>query len=542
MNEVREKIPTFVLLTVLLSSIVLVAAGFGKATATKIRIEPTLIDNQDMSMSTIQVDVTIENVEDLYGWGVCLKFAPLRTVLAYYETTGQADFLSGPGVSVFVPTPYENVAEGTLYIGATRMMDVPGVSGSGKLATVTFNVLQAGESPIEIVDSTLVNSDNEMIPHHQFDGYYQGPVAQLVRKELPLGRDISLAEGKKQIFLSAVKNFAEVPLYVKTKIHMVRDDGKVTDMWTGIVYLGCEALDDTTPVTIDAAASYQYSDTTQNFVVEEHERHGTSPYLDAVDYPDNYLYIPPGTDNYVTVPYTDSFTGDGATTVFPLTYGRRVYNVEVYVDGVLQVSGVDYTVLDSTTAAKIQFLISAPGAGANIIVNYKYRQWNYIGVFTFEDTTIPFERIQMVEVEFYAQGDGDDDIGYGGLRFYDPDTGKWIRVPDVEPSGWGWYGKDVTGVLDTAEKINDARLIFGYDPDGAVNAEQYIDAVRLKLTIAPSLVQPGEVLEMDPIIWTGLTMADIGTYTCEAFCYFSYDGIKFNPATRTSTFRWWVTE
>ena len=560
----REKIPTFVLMTILFSSIVLVATGYGGVTATKVYIEPKLIDNQDMSLSTIQVDVMIQNVEDLYTWGVCLKFAPLRTVLAYYETTGQLDFLSGPDVMVFAPTPTENIVEGTLDIGATRMMDVPGVSGSGKLATVIFNVLEAGESPIEIVDSILYNSDNDEIPHNQFDGYYKGPVAQLVRKELPLGRVISLAEGKKQVFLSSVKNFADVPLYVRTKFHMVRDDGMVMDLWPGVLYAYVDDFAyDTVPVR-----SYHGGYLPTDLSVSNWDMNGTLNEIDGGMIWTQRIY-PEDIPLYTVHKYVKrrdtpvvgavAGTGDGVKTTFqPPVPNKYTYHWTWYVDGVEQVEGVDYDmkkVYTYTEDGKIEYcsrytkaIFKAghePPPGKVVTVDYIWREYNYIGVFSFEDIPLPSDtEIGNVFVEFYAASDGDNNVYR--CMIWDGTTWKpapWSNgVEDV--GGWTWYTsvKSVGGILDTVDKINAAKIVISFDYDHDSIVPMWIDCMRLRIELLPQVVQPDEVLEIFPVELKGLATADIGTYTCEATCYFSYYGNKFNPSTKTSTFSWRITE
>jgi len=521
-----------------------VTPGSGKVTNTKVYIEPKLIDNRDMSLSTIEVDVMVANVEDLYGWGVWLRFAPLRTILAYYSTSGQDEFLSASGVMVYVPPPKENVAAGTLYIGATRMMAVSGVSGSGKLATLTFNVLEAGECAIEVFGSKLINSNNELIPRNEFSGYYKGPVAELVRKELPQGRDISLAEYNKQVFLSSVKNRGEVPLYTMVKFHMIRDDGKVIDKWTGENFLYVDGFIDDYP--------------------KAWKRVGESPYLDAID--DNYII---GQRKFVMQSKFKTYEGDGTNTTFP-TYitmdtskiidWRIVHNsLTVYVDDVEQDVGVDYTVevesdgLWSVEAphSSVTFwyqpyivFTNPPADGAEIKCTYTYpSEWssrNHIKYFSFEDYTVPAGRtIEKVEIQTYVdEGNGIDNLW---LYLYVPEPYVYETLPYKEPTK-GWYTWDVTGILDTIDKINAVKLrMRTYSEYKPVYDEIIVNAARLRIVLDPPVVEPGKVLEMDPVEWA-ISEADIGDYTCEAIVYYSYHGTKYNPSTETSTFTWWITE
>jgi hypothetical protein len=53
----------------------------------------------------------------------------------------------------------------------TLLGNVPGVSGSGTLATITFNVKGAGESPLTLWDVALLNSLEHSITTQVVSGY-----------------------------------------------------------------------------------------------------------------------------------------------------------------------------------------------------------------------------------------------------------------------------------------------------------------------------------------------------------------------------------
>lgn len=108
--------------------------------------------------STIDLDIRIAGVTDLYTYNFSLVFNP-----AYLQVTGASEgaFLASDGG----PTDF-GVADlsGTpglvSYVYGTKFGAVSGVSGNGSLAHLKFNVIGAGTSTLSFADAVFVDSHN----------------------------------------------------------------------------------------------------------------------------------------------------------------------------------------------------------------------------------------------------------------------------------------------------------------------------------------------------------------------------------------------
>jgi hypothetical protein len=91
--------------------------------------------------SSFTVDIEIDTVTDLYAWEMDIGFGPTSLV----NVTGQAEgpFLGAP-TSFFLPGTVDNVVGTITYIANSLVGAIPGVTGSGTLATLTFDALSVG--------------------------------------------------------------------------------------------------------------------------------------------------------------------------------------------------------------------------------------------------------------------------------------------------------------------------------------------------------------------------------------------------------------
>lgn len=106
---------------------------------------------------TISVSVGAASVNDLYAWQFDLGFDP--NVLAV-QNISEGPFLSSAGATLFLPGTIDNTG-GSISMNAGSLFGpIAGASGSGTLATITFLVVGAGTSPlnllgVQMLDSTL---------------------------------------------------------------------------------------------------------------------------------------------------------------------------------------------------------------------------------------------------------------------------------------------------------------------------------------------------------------------------------------------------
>jgi general secretion pathway protein D len=103
----------------------------------------------------LTLDVNISGVADLYAFQLDLSFSP--TVLAAASTT-EGSFLPSGGATFFIPGTIDNIG-GTISATADTLIGpIPGVSGSGTLAELTFTAIAAGTTSIDLSNVTLLDS------------------------------------------------------------------------------------------------------------------------------------------------------------------------------------------------------------------------------------------------------------------------------------------------------------------------------------------------------------------------------------------------
>lgn len=106
--------------------------------------------------STVNVAVMISNIADLYGYQFSLGFAP-----GLLKATGYAagDFLGDANTAMQDVVDLDNASGLVSYAFGSLFSAVPGISGSGLLATISFSVLGAGEAPLTFSDVLFLDSN-----------------------------------------------------------------------------------------------------------------------------------------------------------------------------------------------------------------------------------------------------------------------------------------------------------------------------------------------------------------------------------------------
>jgi len=89
---------------------------------------------------SFDVDIVISDVVDLYAYQFDLSFSFNATVLEATAVTEGA-FLPGGGSTFFMPGTIDNTAGTISFTAGTLTGPTLGVSGSGVLATISFNAL-----------------------------------------------------------------------------------------------------------------------------------------------------------------------------------------------------------------------------------------------------------------------------------------------------------------------------------------------------------------------------------------------------------------
>jgi hypothetical protein len=107
--------------------------------------------------SNFSLDILITGAVDVFGFDFDLGFDP-----AFFSALSitEGAFLSSAGdATAFFPGAIDNSAGTISFTGSSIFGAVPGITGNGVLATVTFNALAAVVgSPISIFNVTLLDS------------------------------------------------------------------------------------------------------------------------------------------------------------------------------------------------------------------------------------------------------------------------------------------------------------------------------------------------------------------------------------------------
>ncbi len=127
--------------------------------------------------STFSINVSVTNVANLWNWQVKLWFNA-----SLIECTNAQVSPGSPFDFAIKPTPVIDNTTGFVMMGASRLGDEPGVSGSGNLASMTFQIMAAPSMPgeslscnltLDPADTYLLDPDMAEIPSARVDGYYQ---------------------------------------------------------------------------------------------------------------------------------------------------------------------------------------------------------------------------------------------------------------------------------------------------------------------------------------------------------------------------------
>ena len=106
--------------------------------------------------NTVLVNVNISGAVDVYGYQFSLLFNP-----AVLQATGSTEgsFLPTGGSTYFVPGTVNNTLGAVNFTIGTLLGALPGVSGNGTLATLSFNAAALGSSALGFRDVVLFDSE-----------------------------------------------------------------------------------------------------------------------------------------------------------------------------------------------------------------------------------------------------------------------------------------------------------------------------------------------------------------------------------------------
>jgi len=115
-------------------------------------LTPVAAPNPATVGQAVELDVQLIDVTDLYSYQFSLAFDP-NVLQASSVTLG--DFLGGTYNSEGI---IDNAAGTVSFVFSTLLGSIPGVSGTGSLATISFQAIGSGNSSVTFFDTLLVDS------------------------------------------------------------------------------------------------------------------------------------------------------------------------------------------------------------------------------------------------------------------------------------------------------------------------------------------------------------------------------------------------
>jgi hypothetical protein len=165
-------------------------------------------------------NVTVSGVADLYGWEFQLEWnSSLLSVL----NVSEGPFLQAGGTTFF---SYNlDATDGNVIVYCTLTGSIPGVSGDGTLATVTFSASNVGQCPLDLQGVELADSSGQPISCQVANGYgYFTPQHDIAVTQVTAAPMILLPGGIVNINVT------------------VQNDGGYSEVFNVTVYINSQAI------------------------------------------------------------------------------------------------------------------------------------------------------------------------------------------------------------------------------------------------------------------------------------------------------------
>ena len=167
-KKTYTSIPRLVI-PILALSLVTLTVCMAMAQGTTVRVQPS--KTSPKNGETFTMDITISNVQNLYAVDVSLTWN--NAIIRITGASPQLGVESHPGgvlhQSVYIAENSMSQQSGTYHLLATSEGSAAGFSGSGKIVTLTFLVVQAGHSQLtletELADKPVLPNPANFITH-----------------------------------------------------------------------------------------------------------------------------------------------------------------------------------------------------------------------------------------------------------------------------------------------------------------------------------------------------------------------------------------
>ena len=162
-----------------------------KAETTTVSVDPTNLNLATAYVGqTIQVNINVTNVQNLWGWSLQnVKFNPKVLNITNVQ---EGTFLKNKADTFFLWTSESQLAFSEGYIPNIEdaFAENTTIDGSGVLATLTFQVISGGNSPITLNTTQLFNN-HEYTPDETETGVNQQIPCTTVNGNVDIGQILS---------------------------------------------------------------------------------------------------------------------------------------------------------------------------------------------------------------------------------------------------------------------------------------------------------------------------------------------------------------
>jgi len=153
------KLKNRLLMTLLLLALICIVMPESKAQPlVAVNITPRITQLSSAQIGTIiEVQLSVENVQNLFGWNLNLTWNPQVLNLTNIQ---EGPFLSNAGSTLCTWAPSlspSSRSQGYLNSTGCILLEAQSADGNGVLATLSFQVLSVGVSPISIDGTQLIN-------------------------------------------------------------------------------------------------------------------------------------------------------------------------------------------------------------------------------------------------------------------------------------------------------------------------------------------------------------------------------------------------
>ena len=160
-------------LAVLLTSVLTFTNGLrtAQASGTALYVDPVVTTANPGESFT--VSLSIQEVVNLFSYEVKVGF---DSIVLEAVTVEEGPFIKDQTTSPIGTFFLFIIEVDYVHVACVTQGSYPGVSGSGTLFTVTFNVAKAGTSDLHVYDSILLDSNVTHIPHETADGLVRATI------------------------------------------------------------------------------------------------------------------------------------------------------------------------------------------------------------------------------------------------------------------------------------------------------------------------------------------------------------------------------